>query len=202
MKLTDTQLVLLSKAAQRADLAVDLPANLKGGAAQKVMARLLSEGLLEEVRAPGEMPVWRRDEENRPLGLRITQVGLQGIQAIEDGDDGQTEAVAALGASKRRARRQRGHSAKLKRRATKKKLQEAGAVGPESKQSVVLALLSRARGATVAAIMDATGWQAHTVRGFFAGVVRRKLGLKLVSEEGRGGRVYRIAGQKNARRAA
>lgn len=202
MKLTDTQLVLLSKAAQRADLAVDLPANLKGGAAQKVMARLLSEGLLEEVRAPGEMPVWRRDEENRPLGLRITQVGLQGIQAIEDGDDGQTEAVAALGASKRRARRQRGHSAKLKRRATKKKLQEAGAVGPESKQSVVLALLSRARGATVAAIMDATGWQAHTVRGFFAGVVRRKLGLKLVSEEGRGGRVYRIAGQKNARGAA
>jgi hypothetical protein len=57
----------------------------------------------------------------------------------------------------------------------------------------VLRLLRRPNGATVASIMESTGWQPHSVRGFFAGVVR-KLGLKLASEKGDGGRVYRIAG--------
>lgn len=59
MKLTDTQRVLLSAASQHEDRAVELPANLKGGAAQKVMAKLLAEGIVEEMRARGSLPVWR-----------------------------------------------------------------------------------------------------------------------------------------------
>ena len=61
-----------------------------------------------------------------------------------------------------------------------------------SKQSQVLALLRRKEGATIEALMQTTGWQQHSVRGFFAGVIRKKLGLDLTSEKTDAGRVYRL----------
>ena len=63
-----------------------------------------------------------------------------------------------------------------------------------SKQSRVIAMLQSPAGTTIAAMMKATGWQQHSVRGFLAGVVRKRLKLKLSSKKVDGNRVYQIAG--------
>ncbi len=65
---------------------------------------------------------------------------------------------------------------------------------PGSKQSRLIAMLQSPTGATIAAMMKATGWQQHSVRGFLAGVVRKRLKLKLGSKKVDGNRVYQITG--------
>src|SRR5258707_9256899 len=69
---------------------------------------------------------------------------------------------------------------------------------PDTKHARILAMLRTPAGATIAAIMTATEWQQHSVRGFLAGVVRKKLGLNLVSEQTDKGRVYRIKDSKTS----
>ena len=64
---------------------------------------------------------------------------------------------------------------------------------PDSKQSRVIALLQGPKGSTIDGMMKATGWQKHSVRGFLAAVVRKRLKLKLTSEKVDGSRVYQIA---------
>jgi hypothetical protein len=76
------------------------------------------------------------------------------------------------------------------------------ATRPDTKHARILAMLRTPAGATLAAIMTATEWQQHSVRGFLAGVVRKKLGLNLVSESTDKGRIYRIKDSKASSGAA
>jgi hypothetical protein len=63
----------------------------------------------------------------------------------------------------------------------------------ESKQARIIAMLRAPSGATIEAMVHTTGWQQHSVRGFLAGIIRKKLGLNLTSAAAEGGRIYRIA---------
>jgi hypothetical protein len=83
-------------------------------------------------------------------------------------------------------------SSKVRAKAARRQTTQHQQRRANSKQARVLTLLRGPGGATIAAVVRCTGWQPHTVRGFLAAVVRKKLGLTLESEKTDGERVYRI----------
>ncbi len=190
-RLTDSQLVILSAAAEReGGTVLPLPNSLriKGGAATKTLEGLRKKGLLEERPAAPDTEAWRETEDGLRMMLVITEAGLR---AIDSGPDGQTDKKPA--AKKRQAKKRRGGAAQKPAAAKSKNGQSPPAVRQGTKQALLIDLLKRKKGATIEDAVKATGWQPHSVRGVISGVLKKRLGLTVTSEavDGRG-RVYRI----------
>ncbi len=89
-KLNDTQLVLLSAASQREDHYLTPPAGARLGPARKAATKLLEAGLVKEVRARKDAPVWRRDEDaDQAFAFKLTAAGLKAIVAEANEDSGE-----------------------------------------------------------------------------------------------------------------
>lgn len=190
-KLTDTQLVVLSAASQRENrLVLPLPKTLRGGAAQRSIESLLAKGLVEEVdanRLNGD-PVWRDSGDGGSLTLLLTDAGLAAL----DGDTLPREANAAK-SEHQAGKAENGAPAGRKAKSRISKADRKAPVRECTKQAKMIDLLKRPRGATIAELAETLGWQAHTVRGALAGVLKKRLGLAVTSEpDEKRGRVYRV----------
>ncbi len=188
-KLTDTQLVILSAAAEHGEGAVlPLPKSLKANKAAiaKSIRSLIKRGLVAEQPAARDEEAWREAKDGSRHKLVITNAGLAAIGADTDDRPGSKPAPAKAHPKKRKSRSRRsapGRQAKA----------SPTGIRQGTKQALLIDLLKRKRGATIDDIVDATGWQPHSVRGAISGSLKKKLGLAVTSEkvEGRG-RVYRI----------
>lgn len=201
-KFTETQLALLSGAAQRDDSVVVMPDHLKGSAAAKVAKVLLGKGLIEEVLAKRGMPTWRRDEkEGQSYALVITGGGRAAInreaEAEEDGSDKIPDRPTAAPARKRPSKSPRARGGRSAGKTPRKKSAEAPRDG--TKQALLIKMLQRSKGATLDDLTKATDWLPHTTRAALTGL--RKRGYRIERErDGDKKAVYRIVASN--RRAA
>ena len=181
---SDTQSLILSRAATRpGNLALPLPEGLVGAAAKMVVGKMIARGWLEEVEANQRRrePMWRETGDGHGTTLIATEAGLEAI--------GIEPLVASAVASVRKARPNPEPVQIPDDTDTAKPV----AIRAGTKQAQIIAMLQRPEGATVAEMVAATGWLAHTVRGSVSGALKKKLGLPITGEkvEGRG-TVYRI----------
>lgn len=216
IKLTDTQLVALSAASQRADRCIVPPDHLKGGATSKFAGSLIAKGVAEEIEAAPGMPIIRRDGD-RTFTLVITAagfaaLGMEAPDAIDppppvavepsaapegDGDGSAAEDGAGEGDSVIAADADRAVSA-----ATSSSTARSASPREGTKLSLVIALLERAEGIAIGELMTTTGWLAHTTRAALTGL--RKRGYTVELEKGAGDQEsrYRITATPIAAKAA
>ena len=204
IKLTDTQRLVLEHAADQSDGRITwFPDNVKGGARQKVIDGLFSRALIthtgihdccitdagydalgvaRQVRSTDATQVLADDVGNEdPTHDEITESSEVAFAPYPFGEP--VAGVAPTAKLVAHTNPAQASVAKTKPVRTRE----------NSKQAQVLAMLSRPSGATIADICESTGWQAHTARGFFAGAVKKKLGLAITSTKDSGAvRVYRL----------
>ncbi len=185
IQLSDTQSVILSAAcAREGGLALPITAGLKGAAVDMVLTSMIKKGLIEAIPVEAGAPVWREDEDGTQLTLVATAAAYMvlGIVADTGADTAPEEKLATDMADEAESPPTDAHVAKPAR-----KIREG------TKQEALIAMLRRPEGASIAEIMETTAWQPHSVRGFIAGALKKKLGLNVTSEKVDGrGRIYRL----------
>ncbi len=183
IKLTDTQLVILSTASKaEAPLGAEAFAGLKakGAALTGVVNRLIKRGLLKETRVKVSEPVWRKDETGRAKALVITADGLAALGV----EDGATEAETPQSES--------GHEAG----AACNDADDLATPRAGTKQARLVDLLSAAHGASITDLTEALGWLPHTVRAALTGLRKRGYEIERGVEDGLSR--YRIAAGSRA----
>ena len=181
--ITERQLDLITRAHCDAGGLIEPLLTLKGGAKLKMIASLASRHLIEQVDGqwrltPTAIAIIKGEaqpEDVLPPTPTVTTTATEAmpLQATLPGDDPEMEAAVAAA------------------EATWQAVQETPRVRTDSKQAQVIALLQRPQGTTIAEVMAITGWQRHTVRGTFAGALKKR-GILVTSEKSEGGeRVYR-----------
>ncbi|WP_019956204.1 DUF3489 domain-containing protein [Yoonia vestfoldensis] len=162
-KLTETQTIILSAGAQRPNnIALPLPKGLHGAAAKMAVTKMIAHGWLQEVDANLRQCelLWRETGDGHGTTLVVTDAGLLaiGVKPVVV-----TTAMAIL------------KQASVPPEA-KQTTQRAG-----TKQAMLIEMLQSPDGATIAEIVGATGWLAHTARGVISGVLKKKLGLAITT---------------------
>ena len=167
-QLTPAQHAILAYAIEHTDGKIDwFPDNIKGGARKKVLDGLFNRALITCDGTQWFVAAEGYDAMGRARPAPAPQAADPEIEAT-------VAAAEATWAAERAAAKPRTRE--------------------NSKQATVIQMLQRPEGATVQQICETTGWQAHTVRGTFAGAFKKKLGLTIVSDKAQGSeRVYRIA---------
>ena len=188
-KLTDTQSIILSRAASRPDnLAMPLPEGLAGAAAKMAVAKMIERGWLEEVAANlrrGE-PLWRETGDGHGTTLIATEAGLAviGIEPV----------VATTMTNLRKVKLELASAAKEPiETSPDADTPKPVAIRTGTKQAQIIALLQRPEGASIGEIVEVTGWAAHSARGMISGGLKKKLRFDVAttSDEQRG-RIYHI----------
>ena len=188
-KLTDTQSIILSRAATRPDnLAMPLPEGLAGAAAKMAVAKMIERGWLEEVDANlrrGD-PLWRETGDGHGTTLIATEAGLAAI--------GIEPVVATTMSNLRKAKLELASAAKESAKTSPDAdTPQPVAIRAGTKQAQIIALLQRPEGASIGEIVEATGWLPHSARGLISGGLKKKLNLPITAEKVAGrGTVYKL----------
>ena len=188
-KLTDIQLIVLSNAALRDDGIAVVPAKMNKAAAAKVGASLVARKLVRALRSKPGMPVWRQDDEGRSISLMITRAGRGAIGVDEDRQAKQgTHSERKIGS--RSTSRSKGDGSESS--APTPPTLNVTSPRPGSKRALVTEMLSANGGATLDALVEATGWLPHTTRAALTGLRKRGFLIERSREAGEASR-YRVA---------
>lgn len=194
VKLNETQRALLGMAAQRGDQFFIFPEGRRLSAVRRAANALMAAGLAREVRARGEAPIWRRDEDSqRAFALKLTAAGTKAIAAVANDGEGGSQRKPRGELENEPQREERPSSRNEKGTAIEQPPVSTTAPRSGTKIDSVVKMLSRPEGATLEGIVKATGWLPHTTYAALTGLRKRGYILERSRKDKVGPSVYRLA---------